>query len=384
MAKKNKTNLRGAAKQSTALVPYTGGGASKKEKTQKQTQKKQSQAPMRVAMAPVSIGTSLRSSTPKMTRVNGNVRISARSYITSVAETNNTSWFLGAMVPINPLYFDGLPAGRLAGTYKKYRFASLQFHYITRQPTTAAGEVIMAVNNKVSGECLAYSTSSFLPQAMSYQDCLMGPVWTNHTLNVTSCGGWYDVDCLSNNDFEDALPGELYVWVQSALTDTVGYIVADYVLEFSTLDLGPRSVGIPYSPGLASIVSLVDTANPAVGNFPTVTIPAAYAYNTTTRGFGATFRIVLDMSTSTLTAPITASTAWQLLSGALTENVALVDGTTIYGVINSTTGMRLYPTLEGAITGSTNFLFQYRTAAAAPCTYSATMYPVGWGSAFKL
>lgn len=387
-ANKNTTrggNLRGSSKPapSQAMVVYQP--SQKQKQKQKQPQKQKKSAPRAtLTMAPVSIGTTLHSTEPSVKYHGNSVHLTDRSFLMNVGDTTQTNWFLGNLIPLNPLYWDGLTVGRLCGSYTKFRWKKLVIHFVTRQPTTAAGEILMMLNNKASNEALSSANSAFLPRAMAKPSALMGPIWTNHSLQLKVPNRWCDVDCMSTGDFDDNLPGELFVYIQSAFTDTIGYLIADYEIEFTQPDYNTRTTSIPVSPGFSNYVVTPDSTAPGTGNFYVVTLPTVYQLALDGYlGIDCIYKVVVDVTGSTFTAPITAATALRVSSASSSQVLPVVDGVTFYGRRITTTTLQLYPTMESAISGSTQTTMQYNTAGATSTQWAMTMYPVQWSTYFK-
>lgn len=375
---KKKSNLRSGDANTIAKAIKEAVAAETKTKNKKPTIVGPK---MTTSIAPVSIGTTVTSKGANYRYSDRNtLTLSGRDFLTSLPETNQTNWHLSTVVPINPLYFGSTPIGRAAAVYKKFRFKRLAFQYVTRQPTSSAGEILMSLNTSVSDEALSSTGSDFLSKAMSYPCALMGPLWVNHTLKCPIKSTWSNVDCLSSVDYDDNIPFELYVYVQSAITDVVGYLFIDYEIEFAEVDYNERTTAIPLANGYGVVTGLVDSPAPVAGA-PMVT-SAGTLPGGSILGNGAVFKLVINSTASTYGTPQVAGTALQVVNRTVATFMPVVDGLTLYGSYSSGGVIAWYPSVELAYVSSDTQYVAYRTTGTQT-TWIGNFYVLSWGAVFR-
>jgi len=192
---------------------------------------------------------------------------------------------------------------------------------------------------------------------------------------------WKYVDAFNASTFADNVAGEVQVYTQTAtITDTAGYLLMDYVVEFKETMFTAHSTSIPIPSGASSLESGTLTSN---------TVNAAARVNSalaTATSNGTIFKLVLDVDQSTISAPATAAVLLQtqtayadtLFSGTLagsTSFVTLRDGTALYGVVLGTS-LVLYTTLDAAIGGDPTGQLFIRTAGGVASTLTYQSYVV--------
>jgi len=248
-------------------------------------------------------------------------------------------------------------------------------HYITRQPTSATGEVLMFSRNEVTEVFPSYNATDFLAVAFSMKNALMGPIWSNHSIRLPSSKLLGETNPLMDEDIDDSLVGEVAVLMQSGVTDTAGYLIFDYDFTFSEPMYSLHTTSIPISTGPYDIKAFLDTANPVLA----ASVSWACDSEFSALSNGTVFKVVLNVTGTTFGGVLTAANAFRIVNVTQTENIAVVDGTTLYAVVNGS-NLQVYPSLASACIQSSNVFLQYATGAAAKTTWAFTAYMVQIGN----
>lgn len=377
--------------QKTKSVPQKGSGSTptmqqivaaiKKAVPPPKINKKKMQrsaARQSVIAAPVSIGTTIRGQSQSVSYGRDTVSISGRDFICAVGETNQTNWYLGAIVPVNPSFFSSASLARLGQSYRFYRFKRLTAHFITRQPTSSTGEIIIVQHPNPSKELWGSQNTTFLPRVMSSKASVMGPVWTNHSLSLKVDGTFREVDGMSNSDIDDNILGELVVYVQSAISDVVGYLMFDYEVEFKEMYINEQASSMPLSFVFDQSRS-DDTANEVAGAQMLTLLPSAFG------GYpaGTVFKAILNSTASAYATGTTNNTALALVNRTNSATLSLADGFTFYAVIVGT-NLMWYPTLESAISQTDSVFVAYNLSVAYRAQWYFTYWLAQWGNATKV
>lgn len=129
--------------------------------------------------APIALGTTARKPSPKISVVKDGTRVVNKEAITlSFAASSATSV---KTVPLNTKADGSLPwLGNTALNYDKVRFNSVRVDYISLNPTTEGGDVIMYFDTDASD---AAPTS--YDEAFNAGGCKSGRLWDEATLNLT-------------------------------------------------------------------------------------------------------------------------------------------------------------------------------------------------------
>lgn len=339
-----------------------------------------SQAALRVTKAPVSIGTTVVAQRPLQTRTPRGCRLVGREFMASVFESNNSNWQLAALCPLHPAYFVSSTIGNVARGFTKYRWNKLVVHFVTRQPTSVTGEIALAYSSNCFLPAENGASGAFLPRVMSRGNAVLGPLWTGHSIVIPTDKTYRLVDPLSSISYNENVLGEVQAYTLSSVSDTAGYFLFDYDIEFIDVMYQPHSISIPVSLGTGASYTLVDTSTtPTASN-------AVQCSNAALSGFptGAVYRLVLDLDQSTLAGGTNAGNAWEVntaYSSSLTaitsvaSNLTMADGMQIYATVVNTS-LYLYTSYEAAVNGDSTGQLFYRTTGNAAGSYVCIGYLV--------
>ncbi len=328
-----------------------------------------------VSAAPVSIGNTLRSVGLSISRTGDGVVATGRDFVSAVGGSIAafTNWTFQGGMSLTPL---GLNASALRGyfqSHQEYRFRKVVAHFITSSPTSLSGDIIVMYHANHGGPKVNHTSNNFMAYALSTADAVLGPQWTNHSVQIQPKGNWLGTDILNSEDVEHQADGEILIYTRNttnvAAADSPGYFLIDYEVEFRSLMTNPRLATIPSSvfkwfpTGLFINFNLtagdpirLDVANATTYTATTGTIPPATLV-------GTIFQIVLDLQLATF-AGITAANLPTLLAinqarnaaGTVTGSLvyAIDTGTTLYGVYRggASTVFDLYPSYPAVFAGN--------------------------------
>lgn len=328
--------------------------------------------------APVTIGTMLRSGKPAVTRTASSARIRGSDFLATVEGQGVSTFGLGKSAMLSPAYFNSAILGNLARSFERYRFRTLRVHYVPKVSTAAAGQVILCSQRSVSEPGLQPESGTFLPRAMSQGNSVFSPLWVPTSIDIDCNGEWKLVDPATTTDPDDCIHEELQVYTQVATIGQVGYLIAEYDIEFKEPIYQPHSTSIPIFTGPGIRAVLVDAA--AV-NAPsddwTLSDPTS-ALGLSSVPNGTVFRAVLDVQGSAagtganLNNLVLTTTRYSSTTSVISTqstNYPLIGGSTIFLVVVGTV-METYLTLEAAVSGVGSGQLFYRTATTGLGSYS--------------
>lgn len=334
-----------------------------------------------VSAAPVSLGNTVRSVKQQVVPSRNGVRVIGRDFVMSIGGTSTAfnGWTFQAGMALSPI---ALNASGLRGyfqTYEKYVWHRAVAHYITSSPTSIAGDILMVYHTNHGGPKVNHTSSNFLSYALSTDAALIGPQWTNHSVDLLSAKSEeLDTDVLNAEDVQHQAAGELLVYTKNTTNgsqpDSPGYLLIDYDVEFTVRMLNPRVLTLPSgvfkwfptSFQFSNTITQWDKVSGSVtgggtysgvtGTFPQGNIP------------GMIYQVVLDLQNAVFGgtfAPGSQATFMSIVSGysgigatsTFQPLVFPVDtGTTVYGVSTTTTGntvIDLYPSYDAVFAGNT-------------------------------
>lgn len=377
LTKKEKTNLRKVIAEQQLLQDI----AIKPNLKQKSRYLDPLGPSFKVATPPVSIGTTVTASKPVTKTIPNGVLVRGREFLCSVFESSNDNFQLSAVAPLHPAYYVASTMGQMARTYQRYRFRKLAIHFITRQPTTAAGQIALVYSAQINEPAEDGASGNFLPRVMTRGRASLGPIWQNHLLEVDCDATYRLIDPFSQADIPSHIFGEVQAYTLSDITDTAGYLLIDYELEFNTTMFAPHSTLIPLPSGPGVQFSLVDSsATPTAGDAVKLNLSGSLSSSTN----GTIWRALINADESTLATGTTLVNAWQSTItygltvstyGTTSQTLTIVDGMQVYIVVVGTIGY-VYLTLEAAIAGDSTGQAFYRTTGSSAANWLMNSYIV--------
>jgi hypothetical protein len=338
-----------------------------------------------ITTAPVSIGTTVVATKPMTISTREGIRVVGREFLCNVYESSNSNWQLSALAPLHPAFYVGSTMGQLARAYQYYRFGAVRIHFVTRQPTSVTGEIALCYSATLTEPAENGASSTFVARVMTRGDAILGPLWTNHVIEVPCDDKWRLVDAFSQPDISLNIMGEVQAYTLSGVTDTAGYLLIDYALDFKTTMFAPHSTNIPISSGPGASYTLTDTSTTPTQN------SAVQMSNSTLTGFnnGTVIKLVCDADESTPSTGTTLANAWATsvernttttTASVVTSGLVIADGLTIYGVVIGTS-IYLYSTYEQAVSGTGSGQLYYSTTGSSAAAYIFNGYVVRFGNA---
>ncbi len=338
--------------------------------------------PVRITTPPVSIGTTIQSSKPSTRQTAQGVVVAHREFMTSVYETSNTNWQLSALAPMNPSYYPGSVMGNFCRSYAKYRFRRAIVHFVTRQPTSVTGEIALVFASQALLPCENGASASFLARVMSRGNAVLGPLWTSHSMEIPCDNVWRNVNAAAISSYVDNVMGEIQAYTLSGVSDTAGYLIMDYELEFAESLFTPQSGQIPVVTGPGASYSLIDSSTT-----PTANNAVSLTCSNLTGGSspGSIFTLVINADESTVATGTTLSNAWSVsteyatstsATSADVRNITIIDGLRVFAVNVGGGVIRLYTSLESAITGEGSGQLFYGTTGSSAATWLSNGYLV--------
>lgn len=327
-----------------------------------------------IDIAPVNIGNTVRSSKQSVIPTRDGIRVVGRDFVMAVGGqlTDYTSWCLVGGLGLSPVALNASGLRAFFQSYQKYKWERCTAHYVTSSPTSTSGDVLIMYHNNHGGPKVDHTSLNFLSYALSTDTALIGPQWTNHSVElIDGEHEWCETDILNTEDVQHQADGELLIYARAttnnAAADSPGIILIDYDIEFQNRMLNPRIGVLP-----ASIFKFTPTGmhvnySPAQYEYVTVDILlASRAYNgvpTIPAGASAgdVFQVVLDLQNSVFT-DITATAGFVApyaatgnTSGSVYIPFPFTTGTTLYAVAASVSGngsFVLYPNYEAVWAGN--------------------------------
>jgi len=328
-----------------------------------------------VSASPVSIGNTVHSVDMRIERTGGGVVAVGRDYVQTVGGTAGTfnSWTLQAGMPISPIALNASALRGFFQSHELYRVRKLVAHYITSSPTSLAGDIMIVYHINHAGPKVDHTSNNFLAYALSTPSAVLGPQWTNHSVELKVRSNWLGTDVLNAEDVEHQADGEMLVYTKNTTNvnaaDPPGYIIVDYEVEFKGMMTNPRLLTIPSSiykwfPSAA----FFNAAAVGAGD------PVRYDVNTASdyalaggkippsTPAGTIFQVVLDFQSAVfgIFTPASLATVFAInqarnASGLVTGNMvyAVGTGTTLYAVYRGTTLLDLYPSYPAVFAGNT-------------------------------
>lgn len=352
----NNTRLRGAAK----AVPTNSRGVEVKH-----------------GNAPVAMGTIIRQQPPKLTRHKDGASLHGTDFLEPVEALGVSDFGIGKSALLSPAYFVGTFLGNLARSFEKYRWKRLRIRYVPKVSTATGGQIVLTSSKSVSEPVLNPSSGTFLQRAMAQGNATMGPLWMENYIDIDCSGEWMLVDPGTTSDPDDAIAEELQVFTQTTVAGQVGYLYAEYEIEFTETIFTPHSTSIPIYTGPGLRCTLQDAVAVNAINDDVVWVDPSNTLGLSAVANGSIFRIVLDAIGSTAATGTTLANYANVITSyrtaiatptTSTTALSFVGGLTLYGVV---VGTSIYPytSLEAAVNGNGSGELFIRTATTAVGSY---------------
>ena len=206
----------------------------------------------RTTAAPVTMGVSvaggLQSAFTQKQMSGGGLRITGRSFITSVDTTNKYTNGLLAVVDCNPVLLNDRVAA-IATTYEKYVYQSVTYRYVPQCATTTAGSVMLTFERDPANPAAnGGDSTTYMQNVMSYEHTTITPPWVGSSVTFKRDANekklFYISGQGSNTNARDTSQGQILCYGANVPVGTgLGFIVMDYVLDLCEPSILPARTG---------------------------------------------------------------------------------------------------------------------------------------------
>lgn len=314
--------------------------------------------------APVSIGNTIRGSTPVVTATRDGERVRGRDFLLTVDTINNASgatWTLAGGAPITPSCMTTSVLKQLSNMYSEYQVHAVAFHYVTAAVTSTPGSVMMYVGKSRASPGVITNSPNLLPFVLSDECTVISPVWQNASSTFTPIPRWYTTALGNDEGLHEQACGEFFIFDKASSSTTPGYVIMDYDISFRGKQVNIKSSNFPIGRMKYTQMSLTINAAVVVNVTPvqyrvsgvlldgaTMSLPPLGA------AAGDVYKIIVNATNSTGLV----SNVWTTqLGDSIFQPLTPTDGFTCYGLMQNTTTIKLFPTYEGAFVNSNPFLF---------------------------
>lgn len=319
----------------------------------------------------MAIGNSVRGTKSLSEPTRDGCLTSGRDFMfTPIGSGSVTTWTLVGGTPLTPAAFSDSTLRQYMQMYQKFRWLGCQVHYITSSPTSANGDVMFYYGKNRDSVFLNQTSTQLLPFVMSDPNTVIGPQWTNHSIDLEVVSDWRSTDYGMSDDPNEYAAGELFLLSRTTTTDSPGYVIFDYQIEFSGMQISPRLLSLPLPRAQYFQTNMGQTAAAVTGGSnASLVIKGNNITGTSATGPASAtnldiYKCFLDVTNST-PASWTGCTTSNVLGlvdpGTGVQSLTLSDGMTIYLVIQNGTTYIPYPNLQSAFS-QTNTL-QYNVTA---------------------
>jgi len=313
-----------------------------------------------IQTAPVAIGNSIKGAQSQVVQSRSGVTVRSRDFMFSAKGSGNIqTWTCVGGTPITPAVFVDSTLRNYMQMYQKYRWKSLAVHYITSSPTTANGDVMFYHQKNRESVFLNQTSTQLLPFVLNDDDTVIGPQWTNHSVQLHVTGGWKSTDYGMTPELSLYADGDIFLLSKTSTTDSPGYVLFDYEVEFQELQISPRLLSLPlpraqwYNSNLA--ITSVSLTQGAITNllFTVSGNDISGTASTAPPGVanGDIYKVIIDKTNSAAMANVSATTLFRVNEVGGYNTLTVQDGTTLYALYNGAAFI-FYPNAASAFSGA--------------------------------
>ena len=184
----------------------------------------------------------------------GGLRITGRSFITSIDTAGKFSNGLLAVSDCNPVLLNDRVAA-IATTYEKYVYQSITYRYVPQCATSTAGSVMLTFERDPANPTAnGGDSTSFMQNCMSYEHTSITPPWVGSSVTYTRDKNekklFYISGQGSNFNPRETSQGQFLCYGANvpvvgagATGGGLGFIVMDYVLDLCEPSIMPARTG---------------------------------------------------------------------------------------------------------------------------------------------
>jgi hypothetical protein len=353
--KSKKTQNQAIVQAMRTIAGQVNGQKQNKKKSKKKKKGLPVMGPVAtITTAPVAMGNSVRGSAASTVNTRNGCLVKGRDFMFTPIGTGTVStWVMVGGTPLTPVAFGDSMVRQYLQVYQKYRWRRCVVYYITSSPTSSTGDVMFYYGKNRDSVFLNQTSNFLLPFVLSDPSTVIGPQWTNHVAELQVEGTWKSTDYGMEAAVNNYADGELFLLSKTTTTDSPGYVLFDYEIEFSETQISPRLLALPLARtqynNLALTSSGAKTAG-AIANFntgsgttlsgTTSTLPPGF--------FGDVFKIIFDITNSTFTTGSAGSLISSQMGNGNSQTLLLQDGFTVYAVVDGNQDIILYPNADAA------------------------------------
>jgi hypothetical protein len=238
--------------------------------------------------------------------------------------------------------------------YQKYRWRKCVVYYITSSPTTSSGDVMFYYGKNRDSVFLNQTSSFLLPYVLSDPSTVIGPQWTNHAAVLDVKGTWKSTDYGMGDALNDYSDGEIFLLSKTTTTDSPGYVLFDYEVEFAEMQISPRLLSLPLPRAQYSCLALTTNGAATAGGEADFIATVGTIINGSTSAFPASavvgdiYKIIFDNTNSTYTTGTASNLLKFPFNNSASSTLTISDGLTMYGIVDGNSTLSLYPTSTAA------------------------------------
>lgn len=238
--------------------PYRGKRTTKKTTKRGTKYAARKGAGASAVSAPVNMGVrvqgGLQSSFTQKQMSGGGLRITGRSFITSIDTAGKYSNGLLAVADCNPILLNDRVAA-IATTYEKYVYQSITYRYVPQCATSTAGSVMLTFERDPANPTAnGNDSATFMQNCMSYEHTAITPPWVGSSVTYKRDANekklFYISGQGSNFNPRDTSQGQFLCYganvpvvAAGATGGGLGFIVMDYVLDLCEPSILPARTG---------------------------------------------------------------------------------------------------------------------------------------------
>jgi hypothetical protein len=282
-----------------------------------------------------------------------------------------TTWTPVGGTPITPAAFSDSVLRSFMQLYQKFKVRALVVHYITSSSTASTGDVMFYYGKNRDSVFLNVSSTQLLPLVMSDSNTKLGPQWNNLSARIKVSSGWKSTDYGMDSAQNQYCDGELFLLSKTATTDSPGYVIFDYDIEFAELQVTPRLLSLPLTRiqwtqlNLQKASGAITAGDQIVLTTGGNSLGPATSTNPTGATSGDIYKVILDITNSGSASWVNITTA-QFATGinASGQNYTftVADGTTLYARLDANSKWAFYNSLTAAVTGGTEIIMYSNSA----------------------
>ena len=319
-----------------------------------------------ITKAPVAIGNTIRGTqTIERTTKLGKLCHGRDFMFTPVAPGAVANWTMVGGCPLSPTAFADSSLRQYAQIYNKFRFLKFTAHFITSSPTSTNGDVMFYYAKNRESPFINQTSINLLPFVMSDPNAVIGPQWQNISAAFDVDSEWKSLDYGIDDSVKEYASGELFLLCKTSNTESPGYVIFDYEIEFGERSIQPRLLSLPITREIYHQAGVTLTG-PTTINAPYLLRVGGNNISgvTSTWPVGITdgdiFKVIIDLTNSSLgaNANFVTTSFYGHDTPTNTSSFAFSDGFTCYANYSSAqNGIILYLNSPAAYTGAANRQF---------------------------